>query len=814
MKNFTFKKYFALLIAFLGVIGFGYGQIITFDFGGNIGNEVSVVSNFNDVNLGASTITRGAGLTANNNANRFNAQNWALVNIANAVSGDNYMEFTITPNAGFEFNVTTININFQRSSTGVRGLSLRSSVDSYATDIDGEKSVADNTSTQTFSFNVAHSNNTTPVTYRFYGWAEATGGSGGFEGGGNDIVVNGSVIASCLSTSTWNGTIWVGGTPDLTTEVVLDASFNTATHGGSFSACNLTVNSSGTSPEYVLTVANGDYVQVQNNIIANGNINVRPRGAVVQIDDAAAVLGSGTITVTKTTAPANDWYEYTYWSSPVSGADIDNGLTDSYVNRRFSFNAQNFLDHCQETANNNICDDNGGSGLQDDIDDDGNDWQYINGSTLMIPGVGYASTHDPTLFAIGPGNQFDYTFEGPFNNGIITVPVYRNDSELNDYNWNFIGNPYPSAIDADLFLAANSEVSTSVSTTKSLNGAIFLWSQDTPPSGTANGNEQLNFSNDDYAIINAVGQNAGGDMVIPNRYIPSGQGFFVSYSDTAVPLSTSVNGDGHSIAQGEITFDNSMRVTNPSANSQFFKNSNSDKSKNSNAYNKLWVNLRSDNGVFNQILIGYVNGATNEDDGIAYDAHKYSTKGAAIYSIIQNSNKKFAIQGKAPSDLNENEIIDLGFKTAIDVPTVYTFSIAQFQGDFINNNPVFLIDNLLNKTHNLKVCDYNFTSEVGEFNTRFKIAFSDKALSTSDFGLNDNALKIIELDNDRVNFKLSDNFKIKSVTIFDLLGRPLYNLKGANSSETYQLSKLKNTVYIAKVELSNGTIITKKAVKK
>ena len=85
---------------------------------------------------------------------------------------------------------------------------------------------------------------------------------------------------------------------------------------------------------------------------------------------------------------------------------------------------------------------------------------------------------------------------------------------------------------------------------------------------------------------------------------------------------------------------------------------------------------------------------------------------------------------------------------------------------------------------------------------------------TNDFGLNNNALKIIELDNDFVNFKLSDNLKIKTVTIFDLLGRQLYNLKGTNSSETYKLSNLKNTVFIAKVELLNGAIITKKAIKK
>ena len=98
----------------------------------------------------------------------------------------------------------------------------------------------------------------------------------------------------------------------------------------------------------------------------------------------------------------------------------------------------------QETNN-----DNGTVAGQDDIDDDANDWQFVSGGTIMAPGVGYAATHVDIGFT---PSQYRYTFEGPFNNGVYNIPIYRNDSETNDNNWNFIGNPYPSAIDADLFL--------------------------------------------------------------------------------------------------------------------------------------------------------------------------------------------------------------------------------------------------------------------------------------------------------------------------------------------------------------------------
>ena len=110
--------------------------------------------------------------------------------------------------------------------------------------------------------------------------------------------------------------------------------------------------------------------------------------------------------------------------------------------------------------------------------------------------------------------------------------------------------------------------------------------------------------------------------------------------------------------------------------------------------------------------------------------------------------------------------------------------------------------------------DYTFTSQVGEFNSRFEIVFSANALSTEDVILDSKVLKIIGLDNDRVQFNVSNNLSIKTVTIFDLLGRQLYRFKATNPSETYKLSNLSSAVFIAKVELSNGAIITKKAIKK
>lgn len=187
--------------------------ILTFEFAGLAGDEASAASNFNDAGLTSSTISRGAGLTAATNADRFNATNWALTSIANAVSGNKYVQFSVTPQPGFQFDINTIVVLFQRSGTGPSALALRSSLDSYATNIDGVKTIVDNTNTQTFTFTVNQTNNNSPVTYRLYAYAEATGGTGGpGDGTGNDIVVNGIVSSvGTITTGTVSGSPFCAG---------------------------------------------------------------------------------------------------------------------------------------------------------------------------------------------------------------------------------------------------------------------------------------------------------------------------------------------------------------------------------------------------------------------------------------------------------------------------------------------------------------------------------------------------------------------------------------------------------------------------
>ncbi|WP_055447455.1 lamin tail domain-containing protein [Lacinutrix mariniflava] len=616
----------------------------------------------------------------------------------------------------------------------------------------------------------------------------------------------------CPSTTTWETTGWDNGIPNASTAAIINAPYTTSSTTN-ITACSLTVNNG-----IFLTVTDFTFLDIENNIIVlgNGNINVQKNGSVVQNNpNASSIITdplNGIINVTKETAFIKAWYEYTYWSSPVVGETIGNTFSGTNLDRRFTFNGGDFADEYAEDMN-----DNNGTVLgQDDVDDNGNAWQLANSAQVMQPGVGYACTLSPASFNAAnslPGGPFlngikiSHIFNGPFNSGTINTPIERNNTTMADNNWNFIGNPYPSAISIDNFFTLNAYSLSNTAGT--IDGAIYLWSQDTAPSATTNGNSALNFDTSDYAIVNITGATGaleveGGDTVIPSRFIPSGQGFFVNYNNSGASINTTAG-----VSNGEVIFDNSMRVTGN--NDQFFRNNQPIQD------NKIWLELTSDNGVYGQILVGYVPNATDDDDDMSYDAVKNKSTGYAsfLYSTIPGSDKKFGIQGKAISSLDLNEEIPLGLYTTITEPTLYKISVLQFEGDFFANNTVYLEDALMNTIHDLTNSDYTFTSAVGEFNDRFKIVFNTNTLSTENFESNSQNLSIVELQNNDVKFSIaSKDLTIKRVKILDVLGREIYYFRGSEKTETYNLSNLSSSIYIAKIELSNGSIITKKAIKK
>ena len=146
-----------------------------------------------------------------------------------------------------------------------------------------------------------------------------------------------------------------------------------------------------------------------------------------------------------------------------------------------------------------------------------------------------------------------------------------------------IGNPYPSAIDAEEFILDNMSIADggNNATGTIFNGALYFWDhfgeQNTHNlAGYVGGYATRNLTGGAVAISNdaRINNNLTSGTKVPGQYIPVNQGFFVSTlidgfdNDNGTPLIT-VDG-------GDIVFNNSQRVfaTEDGSTSMFMKSSN------------------------------------------------------------------------------------------------------------------------------------------------------------------------------------------------------------------------------------------------
>ena len=557
---------------------------------------------------------------------------------------------------------------------------------------------------------------------------------------------------------------WDNGTPDINTIATINFSYDTTTHGD-FSACSLTIDSG------TLNIRDGDYVEINYDLIVNSTLDIENEGSLVMIDDTGTVTNNGTTNVNKTTTDM-ETFDYTYWSSPVdyssSGITAQTVLTGFRTGRIYSFNTSQFFD---------VQDPDGVPGA-DGFDDTQDAW--TNHYATMSSGNGYAA------MTTGVGvHQRNILFNGRLNTGIITVPVAlsQNAADTTD-DWNLLGNPYPSAIFVDEFVAHNTNLS----------GTVYLWTHEDDISISNPGPAVYNFNSNDYAMYNSVGgvgTSSTGTVVsnVPTGYIASGQGFFID-----------------AITAGNVEFTNNMRnrIYN---NNDFFRNSEASSLSNIEK-DRMWINMTNSDGAFSQILIGYIDDATLGKDRLYDGIRLKGSNYIDFYSKDATNQYEYGIQGRPTFTLED--IIPIGHNSRI--LGELTISLYQTEG-ILNDVTVYLKDNLLNIVHDLTESDYIFTTSYGNSSDRFEIVFQSEALSIDENKIDSNQLTIVELQNGNVKFSVGNNLTINTIEIIDLLGRTLYNLEGNNSTEIFELNNLSQTVYIAKVNLSNGQTITKRAVK-
>lgn len=539
-------------------------------------------------------------------------------------------------------------------------------------------------------------------------------------------------------TTTWNGSAWSNGAPTNTVKAILNGNYSTAS--GNLVACKCQVNAGNT-----LTINANQYASIESDIENLGAITVESGGSLVQRNDFATNIGNVTV---KRNSTGMRKYDYTYWSSPVTGQTLYNLSPLTTADKFYMFNTP------------------------------GNNWVSVPSGNIMTPSIGYI-IRAPQNFTSTP-QIYPAQFAGAANNGIFQPAVFNTTG-----TWNLLGNPYPSAINADTFLQLPENAAL-------LNGTIYLWTHNTPVT-----NQVYNFS--DYAVYTLLGgtgtaaaPNVGVNTTVPTGRIASGQGFFVV---------------AH--ASGTATFNNNMRLTGN--NTEFFRTGNqlgmaAISETGGIEKHRIWLDVANADGLFKQTLIGYAQGATNSFD-TAFDGPMPNGGNAiSFYSLMADNTSSFAVQARA-LPFENTDTVDLGYATS--VAGTYTISLEGTDGLFVDQD-IYLEDKQLNVIHDLKASPYAFITGTGTFNARFELRFTTEQLSAPDVDVQN---KFVVAVNEQAISLRSSRENMAEVTVYDLLGRMVYqkNSVGATQFTIENLLSSQQSL-IVKVKFEDGSVVTKKII--
>ncbi|RYF17605.1 MAG: calcium-binding protein, partial [Flavobacteriales bacterium] len=452
----------------------------------------------------------------------------------------------------------------------------------------------------------------------------------------------------CLESTFWNGFVWSNGLPSGGKEVAFKADYPNLT---SANICSCTIDQGKT-----VTLLDENTLGIEFDYSGSGTLVLNDKASLYQDDDE--IVNNGFVHLKRKSSPILR-LDYTYWSSPVQNQKMIDVSPNTSSDKFFSFNY--ISGH----------------------------WDSEMPSNNMTPGKGYI-IRGPQDFSLTSSSVFEALFKGMPNNGIINLGVGNADT------YNLIGNPYPSAIDADLFIKKNNQI---------IKGTLYFWTHNTPF-------QNNKYASDDYAVYNLLGGvgtrssvSTGLNEIIPDGKIASGQAFFVMSKNS-----------------GKIEFNNSMRIAGE--NSIFFKPGNKSKIENEETIKKhrFWLNLENSEGVFKQTLIGYIQGTSDID----YNAETFNgNQFVDFYSILENRN--LVIQG-TNKPFSETDSVLLGYYTSINGN--FSIKIDHVDGLF-ENQDIYIEDKVLNKMQNIKEKPYSFSTTQGRFNDRFVLHYYNRNLNTN-----------------------------------------------------------------------------------
>ena len=640
------------------------------------------------------------------------------------------------------------------------------------------------------SFSINFTTSTIPVSASTYTITYAYVGSGFLNAASNN-----TSTALTVNAATNN---WTGGTGNWSTAGNwslgrVPSSLNdniTISSGTPTLDVNYTL---GTGRTLTLSGSAALVINPSSSITIAGTVDFGGKSVTVQSDNTGTgSIGtiSGTLSnasnVTVQRYAVGSGRNWRFLSSPVSGVDISNWMTQFYVtgpctlaptgglgsiNDQGWHTSQANIDYpgvynvstnnraVRTTSIRQYVEANSTSGTASGLNAG---WADVTTSTALTAGKGFrAFIRGP----IGTTGQLNGTvtsqtavtvnLTGTLNQGAINAPTITYSGS--GRGWNLIGNPYACAYD----WTNNATVKTQI-----VNNTIHVF----------------NPSSNGYISYNP---SSGGSL--SNGIIPSGAAFFVQ-----------ATGSG----QAAVTFNEAAKVTGVAPTVVH-------KGAKSNEFSIKYSKDSTENDVFIAMII---DNATLNNDG--YDIIK-----------IRNENLNLSSYGEDTMQLTLSAIPPVVAETRIKL-NVEATAIGTYNFDFKNmdnfqsNITVSLFDRYTNKTTDVrKNTKYTFDMGPGVNqwgNNRFELILNLDKTNVDEFALLNQTQMLVYPNpaTDVLNINISNSsFKNSEVVVYNISSAEVLKTNMANTSAQLNIETLSNGVYFVKVSNQNGFNKTVKFIK-
>ncbi|OBQ56980.1 hypothetical protein VQ01_00355 [Tamlana sp. s12] len=514
-----------------------------------------------------------------------------------------------------------------------------------------------------------------------------------------------------------------------------------------------------------------------------GLIDLQGEGQLLQTTEST--LGTGDGVIERDQQGVQNLYTYNYWSSPV------NNGSGKYTVGGILYDGSNPIQYT-----------GGYDGSQspvtiseywlykfeDALADNYYAWERIKSTGELLVGQGF--TMKGTTTNTDLTQTQNYTFTGMPNNGYFTLT-------LNSGNEYLVGNPYPSALDADQFLTDNQNT---------IEGTLYFWDH------YGGFSHYLKEYEGGYAMYNlsggvgsaattpaaGVSPNGGPGTKVPTQFIPVAQGFFVK----AATSNKSSN---------DIVFNNDQRVfyrerldTNPG--SVFIKETTTKASKTTytkatDARPKIRLGYQSPKGYVRQLLTTVDQKASLHYDW-GYDAPVNEDNAEDIYWNIDQ--KEYFIQGV--DTITTQTVLPLTVKTK-------SGGLIEIKIDSLENSAqnyqVYLKD--YDTYHDLKSGSFFVNVDSGIIEDRFAIAFSE---ASETLGVNSESNNQLQLyfnnQNDNIIISNPKATNIKSLKAVNMLGQEVFDIEIQSSDKKIGVPiNLNSDVYVFSVQASESEVSKK-----